>query len=313
MNRVREQAEGVRFLKRVVEGHLTTPLLLVGDEGVGRRFSVTEAAREAFTGDTSDDFHSVQIDQDVHPDFVLVTPEGSKDIGVEAIRQVVELAYSFPSSVPVRYVTIDGVDRLTPAAANALLKTLEEPPRTTRFFLLSQSSERVIPTIRSRCGYVRYRPLSEALIVDHLKVIESDPAKALVYARLAEGSVGRATQYRLTSRLELRNRMASLLKTGLGGDVSSLFARVDEVGVDDIELGLRFLNHLLHDLIMITVDPSRISNIDMAEEIQALAAGVGEARTVHLIHGLRDLRDRMRTKINLLFHVKACLASTFVE
>lgn len=314
LSEVREQTEGIRFLRRVVEGHLTTPLLFVGTEGVGRRFSVTEAAKEAFSGGASESIHCVQINQGAHPDFVLVQPEGDKDISVDTIRQVVEQAYSFPAMVPSRYVVIDGADRMTIAAANALLKTLEEPPKTTRFFLLAQSAESVIPTIRSRCGLVRFRPLSESFIVKHLEPIEKDPTIALVYARLAEGSVGRAVQFRLTNRLGLRDRMLALLKTCLGRDLSSLFSAVTTIDRKDLSTCLQFLEHLLHDLIMIDYDPALISNLDCADEVRSLSTRIGVRRSTQLIEGLRLVRSRARrAKLNLPFHIQTLLANTFSE
>jgi len=233
---------------------------------------------------------------------------------VDTIRQVVELAYSFPAMVPSRYVVVDGADRMTLAAANSLLKTLEEPPKTTRFFLLAQSAESVIPTIRSRCGLVRFRPLSESLIVKHLERIEKDPTIALVYARLAEGSVGRAVQFRLTNRLELRDRMLSLLKLCLGRDLSSLFSAVTTIDRKDLSTCLQFLEHLLHDLIMIDYDPALISNLDCADQVRSLSTRIGASRTSQLIEGLRLVRSRARrTKLNLPFHVQTLLATTFSE
>lgn len=213
LSNVQGQDEGVRFLRRVVDGALSDPLLLVGTEGVGRRYSVHEAAKEAFCGGEEDDcFHCVQIDRGAHPDFVEIRPQDGKEIGVDAIRSVVNQAYSFPVTAKLRFFLIDGVDRMTPAAANALLKTLEEPPRMGRFFLLAEESSRVLATIRSRCGLVRYRPLAEDFVVASLARFEKDGTKALVYARLAEGSLGRAVQLRGSGRLTLRDQVLSILQ-----------------------------------------------------------------------------------------------------
>jgi DNA polymerase-3 subunit delta' len=201
---------------------------------------------------------------------------------------------------------------MTLPAADALLKTLEEPPETTRFFLLAQVLENVLPTVRSRCGVVRYRPLSEAFIVEHLREIEPDPAKALVYARLSGGSVGRATQFQLSGRLTLRDRMMALLRTGLNGDLLSLFSAVDDLETD-LPLGLTFLDHILRDLVMLPHAPDRLANLDVAEELDRLHQQLGGPRITKLVEGLRRLRGRMRAKITLTFHVKTYLATAFTE
>jgi len=310
LSEVQGQAEGVRFLERVVGGHLASPLLLVGDEGTGRRFSVIEAAKESFSGGDPNSPHCFQIDEEIHPDLVTVSA-GDKPIGVDAIRGLVDKASAFPALVPARFVIIDGADSMTLPASDALLKTLEEPPHTTRFFLLAQVAENVLPTIRSRCGMVRYRPLSEAFIVDYLKEIEEDAAKALVYARISGGSVGRATQYKLSGRLALRDKMLTLLRVGLNGDLSSLFSAVDDLE-DDLPLGLTFLEHLLRDLVMFPHAPDRLTNLDLIEELGSLGPNLGQ-RLEKLVSGLRLLQSRRHLKITLPFHVKTYLAAAFTE
>jgi DNA polymerase-3 subunit delta' len=310
LSEVREQSEAIRFLRRVVDGELTSPLLLVGNEGVGRRYSVIQAAKEAFSKGNPDSIHCVQIAAGTHPDFVVVRPPDGKDIGVDTIREVVKQAGSFPAMVPVRYVVIDGADAMTTPAANALLKTLEEPPVTSRFFLVASSAYAVLPTIRSRCGLVRYRPLSEKFIVDFLAQQTDDATKALVCARLSEGSVGRAYQYLASGRLALRNKMLSLLKSGLVGDLSSLFSIVDSVQ-EDLPCGLRFFEHLLHDLVMLPRAPSQVTNLDVADDLGVLREQLGEGRLEQLFVGLRELQGRMRSNIHLPFHVKTYLATTF--
>jgi DNA polymerase-3 subunit delta' len=241
-----------------------------------------------------------------------VVSTGGKLIGVDAIRAVVEKTSDFPALVPSRFIIIDGADQMTLPASDALLKTLEEPPHTSRFFLLAETLEKVLPTIRSRCGLVRYRPLSEAFIVEYLKEIEEDPDKALVYARISGGSVGRATQYRLSGRLALRDKMLALLRVGVNGELSALFSAVDDLD-DDVPLGLRFLEHLLRDLVILPHSPDRLTNLDQAEALAALRSDIGDRRLEKLVGGLRRLRGRTHLKITLPFHVKTYLAVAFSE
>lgn len=312
LDTVQEQPEASRFLERVVRGELTSPLLLVGQEGVGRRFSVLAAARQSFSKGDATSPHCLQIDQGAHPDVAVIAPEiPGREIGIAAIRQVIEDAYSFPSLVPSRFVIIDGADWLSTAAANAMLKTLEEPPKTTRFFLLAESSTDVMPTIRSRCGLVRYRPLSEAFIVRHLSQHSTDPTKSLVCARLADGSVGRAVQYLGSGRLALRDQMLGLLEKGLTGDLSSLFIAVNDVS--SLKLGLRFLEHLLRDLVMLPTDPTRLTNVDIVDKLDALRNKLGGRRLGRLVTNLAEVTQYQRAPINLGFHVKAYLADAFAE
>lgn len=319
MTEVREQDEGVRYLRKVVAGRYTSPLLLVGPEGVGRRFSVLAAAREAFTRGDANSFHGVQLDRGAHPDFIVVQAPELKDIGIDQIREVIEQASFLPMLAERRYVVIEGVDAMTMPAANAFLKTLEEPHLSTQFFLLAEKASEVLPTIRSRCGVVRYRPLSEGFIVSRLMELTADGTKALVYARLSEGSVGRAVQYLASGRLALRDSMVGLLHKALTRDFASLFAAVNSIGgaatkgVSGLKLGLRFLAHVLHDLAMIPYDPSRLTNLDIAEDLGRLRDQIGEHRLAKLHEGLKVIRRRQTAPINLGFHIKTYLATAFSE
>jgi DNA polymerase-3 subunit delta' len=306
---VQEQSEGVRLLRRVVDGSISTPLLLVGDEGVGRRFSVISAAKEEFSGGNADSDHCFRISKEAHPDLITVRSD-DKGIGVDTIRDVVRLSSSFPSMVPVRYVVIDGADTMTTSASNALLKTLEDPPRSTRFFLLASSFESVIPTIRSRCGLVRYRSLSEKFILSFLGRHTDDNTKALVCTRLSEGSVGRAYQILASGRLSLRTKMFTLLELGLAGDISPLFSTIDDVE-NDLDQGLRFLGQLIRDLVILPYAPDRVSNLDIQDQLALFRDRLDERYLSRLVAGLSHLRNQMRGSIHLPFHIKTYLVSAF--
>lgn len=312
LDEVREQEEGTYFLRRVVEGHFTSPLLLVGDEGCGRRFSVIQATKELFCsgsrGTGCDCADCVQIDKGVHPDFLMLAPEGDRDIGVDVARSVVALDSTCPTVAPCRIFVVDGADRLTTAAANALLKTLEEPSTTSRWFLLAESSARVLPTIRSRCGIVSYRPLSEALIVSVLQQFEHDPAKALVYARLSEGSVGRAVRYWGSGRLVLRDKTLSLIRLALEKDVAGLFSAIDALE-KDLPQVLRFTSQLLRDVLMVRLDTQRVLNLDRQDDLMHLASKADALVWQQLAAGVHALRGVSRsTKVYLPFQVKALFA-----
>jgi DNA polymerase-3 subunit delta' len=312
---------GVRYLRKVVEGKITDPLLLVGEEGVGRCFSVTETAKELWSKGDPSSFHCYQVDHGVHPDFILVKPPEGKEIGIDTVRDVIRSTVTFPSLAKVRFVVVDGADRMTPAAGNAFLKTLEQPPKRTQFFLLAEQAEAVLPTIRSRCGEVRYNRLSENFVLSVLigdpEKPEMDPLRALVYTRLAEGSVSRAVSYSGAGVLDLRNRILTLVKLGLNGDLSPIFSAVDNLYSkkpedDELALGLRFLDFLVRDLVMVKYDSSRLVNADLPEELGVLSGQLGD-RLQAFRSELRALQDQSRGRINIPFHVKTLFATVFSE
>jgi len=315
LNDLQHQEDVLRFLRRVVEGHATNPMLFVGVEGVGRRFAALQVAKELFcTGGKTSDCpcaDCVQISQSVHPDLLYVAPSEGKDIGIEAIRGALGVIDTYPTQAPLRVIVLDGADRLTLPAANALLKTLEEPPSTVRIFLLAEVASRVLPTIRSRCGVLNFRPLPESFIQARVQEFESSVEKALVYARLGEGSVGRAIQYWGSGRLALRDKALTLLSYALSKDTPGVFLLLDQLE-KDLPLTLLFLNTLTHDLIMLGVASQRIVNLDVEGTLRKMHAPAPD--TWQRLHqGIETMLATYRaTKIQLAFHAKTLLLETFV-
>lgn len=306
------QEEAVRYLRRFVAGQVDKPLLLVGDEGTGRRFSVMETILEmvvAKRGENSPE--AIQVRNGTHPDVVTISSPDEKEIGVEPIRDILDRSIMLPISAPHRFFIVDGADRMTPAASNAILKKLEEPPALSRFFLLAESFDRVLPTIRSRCGRVNFRRLPESFVLQRISQFEKDSGKALVYTRLGEGSVGRAIKYWGSNRLTLRDRALTMLEASANGDVSSAFSVIDEVN-KDLNLVLKFLTFLVHDVLVGAVDQSRVVNRDIEEELSSMRSSVKTTTWNTLWDGLRIVNDRNESSyVNLGFQLKTTLASTF--
>ncbi|MCC5855007.1 MAG: hypothetical protein JJU10_04890 [Idiomarina sp.] len=85
-----------------------------------------------------------------HPDYVLIKPEAGKKIGVEAIRQLHDKVWQRSSQSGETVVVIQQAEHMTEAAANALLKTLEEPPPQNYLIVMPERFSRLLPTVRSR-------------------------------------------------------------------------------------------------------------------------------------------------------------------
>ena len=313
---VKGQDEAVHFLRSLVEGRFTDPLLLLGDEGVGRRFSALQVVKEVYCqaerGSGCGCAPCVQVDRGVHPDLTVLTATETAPIKVDTIRDLITSAWRSPIAATFKFIIVDGADRMTPEASNALLKTLEEPPETARFFLLAESQHHVLPTIRSRCGKVSYRTLPDSFVLSVVQRFEPDNVKASIYARMGEGSVGRSLSYSGAGKLGLRDRVFALLRLALDGDIPAVFSAIDGIG-KDLPLGLRFVEHLLHDLHMVSIDPTRLINTDLREEIRSVGARTKLPTWIKFGEGLRAVRERLRrTPINLSFHVKTLFATTFL-
>lgn len=139
-----------------------------------------------------------------HPDLHLVAPEGNalKIDQVRALQHDLALA---PMEGRCRVAILEGMDRATPEASNALLKTLEEPPPHVVVVLIAPEAELLLPTIVSRCQLIALRPLSaeavRAALVERWKV---DGERAETLAHLSGGRLGWAVMATLDESLLAR-------------------------------------------------------------------------------------------------------------
>ena len=175
--------------------------LFCGPEGVGKKKTALELAK-ALNCDKSGPEGGCdhcpacrKIENRVHPDLIHLEPEGVH-IRIEQIRNLgQQLAYG-PALGRSRLCLLDMASDLNEPAANAFLKTLEEPPPGTIFVLLVRDPGELLPTLVSRCVSIGFNPLSLSLITDKLveeKGVSREEAQAL--SLVSGGSLGKAFQY----------------------------------------------------------------------------------------------------------------------
>jgi DNA polymerase-3 subunit delta' len=142
--------------------------------------------------------------------------EFKRSITVDQIRGLQQSLTTRPGLSNRRAIIIDAADDLERGGANALLKSLEEPPVGTFFFLVSHASDRLLPTIRSRCQILRFEALSDADMTNvlHRAVPEvgADELQALI--RLGNGAPGQALDFLGLDLKEIEDAMMSILRTG---------------------------------------------------------------------------------------------------
>src|SRR4051812_19456969 len=171
----------IDLLKRSIAGGTLPPsLLFVGPAGVGKR-KVALAVAQALNcvrlttperhlpadGSRVDGGADAcgqcaacrRIERGVHPDVLVVEPGDSGAIKIDQVRDIVERAAYRPFEGRRRVVIVDDADALVVAAQHALLKTLEEPPPCSVFILVTSRPDVLLPTVRSRCPQLRFRPL----------------------------------------------------------------------------------------------------------------------------------------------------------
>jgi DNA polymerase-3 subunit delta' len=174
----------------------------------------------------------------LHPDVVVLerglyepaaigrrTPE-TQDISVDQVRTLVLARAAFaPHEGRAKVFIVRRADELSPTAANALLKTLEEPGARTHFVLLSSVGDSLLPTIRSRAQRVRFGPLPDDVVTELLAERGVERAHAEAIANLAGGSMATAL---VLSDAEASARRDEFVSRAMGAlDAGSLSASLE--------------------------------------------------------------------------------------
>ena len=215
-------------------GRMHHAWLLAGPQGVGKAlFADMAAARLLADAAGAVDAPGLDLPEDhptarliaagSHPDLKrlerLSKDKGddlARSISVAQVRGLQSLFTTTPTFSSRRIVVIDAIDDLERPAANALLKSLEEPPPDSLFLLVSHAPGRLLPTIRSRCRMLRFGRLDEADMASALRqaMPEADSSEIAALAGVGEGSPGRAMGFAGLDIAGLDTAMARLIGEG---------------------------------------------------------------------------------------------------
>ncbi|MBI1362726.1 MAG: AAA family ATPase [Proteobacteria bacterium] len=188
------------------DGRLPHAVLLHGPKGIGKRLLADRLAWYLICGQGNDPFEGFGYNQSApavpqllagaYPYLHILTPEeGKKSIRIEQVRE--KLQTLSLTADGWRVVIVDSADEMTEGAANALLKTLEEPNSRTLLILISHNPSKLLPTIISRCRQYRLSPLEDADVRTVLAACGiSDTAELATLSALAAGCPGEALQIR---------------------------------------------------------------------------------------------------------------------
>jgi len=163
-----------------------------------------------------------------HPNEFVVEPEG-RDIHIDTIRdEVWHHAYRTAPEPGRKVFVIREADRLSPPAADTLLKVLEEPPLDTVFLLLSARAQELPDTVVSRCHVVVFAALPESFVVEELEGEGVERVRAQLVARLSGGNLGRARRMATDPEgLAFRDVAADALARAAAGPGEALAAAAD--------------------------------------------------------------------------------------
>lgn len=249
-----------------------------------------------------------------HPDVMWVAPDG-RFIKIDQIRAVTEATRYRPNEGRWRVIVLERVEQLNEAAANALLKTLEEPTGNTLFVLLSASPQRVLATIRSRCLPMRFAPLS----VETCSSILADAGVAteglLALSRLAGGSPGVAMQLASSRAIEEREEVVRQMLALAGGDlVTGLRWATSLSLVNERELleeRLRVWVGMVRDAIVLssTQDAALVNHQDILPELERLV----RALPLNALYSWMDALERALVRLATNVQPRLLIESLMID
>ncbi len=206
--------------------------LFHGPEGVGKRLTAIAFAKGLLCPSGNGCGHCPachKVEHGNHPDLHSLDSDGAA-IKIEAIRDLQKKLSLRPVEGDRRICLIDGAEQLTPAAANALLKTLEEPSAGTLIILISHQPEKLLTTIRSRCQNLPFSHLAKPLLATSLaQKLNLDETQAGVLAALSEGSFKKALGANRELFLEKRRSLIQSLSALSSGSIIPIFSFADEL------------------------------------------------------------------------------------
>ena len=200
----------------------------------------------------------------IAPDLMVLERAGEdgkarKVIPVDDARKLPEFFSKAPAISPWRVAIVDSIDDMNANAANALLKTLEEPPERGVLFLVSHAPGGLLPTIRSRCRRLRFHAWPEAETADFVRgQIGGSEEDAIRLARMSGGAPGRAVELAGRDALEVDRTAHALLASLPDVDMAAMMALGESFrgpeGMPRFSLLMARLAEQIHQMAVATAD-----------------------------------------------------------
>ncbi|NIQ37408.1 MAG: DNA polymerase III subunit delta' [Proteobacteria bacterium] len=298
----------IRLLqKSILNDHLPHAYLFLGPQGIGKRITALTLAKaldcDDESGDSCDKCLSCRkISDSNHPDVFVISPDG-QFIKIEQIRQLQRSLSYRPYEGKKRVCIMDGADEMTAEGANALLKTLEEPPPETLLILLATQKESLLPTIVSRCQQVSFSSLPIDQLTEELATqLSLEKRQARTLAELSQGSPGRALEM---FHHDVWERRPSIIRDLIGLSSQSLqhvfdIAKSLADRGEDLPLVFPVMISWYRDLIIWNEgnNVDQLINQDFCEEVKEKAVQMSRRSLIRRIEAINETSKALSRNAN---------------
>ena len=283
-----------RLRSKLRENRFPHGLIFAGPQGVGKRtcalmFAKALNCAETGPGDFCDTcIHCRKIDAGVHADVLLIgLEEEASEIKIPQIRDVLQMLGLRPFEGTHKVFLIDPADAMNNAAANALLKALEEPPEDSTFILLSANPQALLVTVRSRCQSYPFGPLT----LDDMRRFGGDE----LALRWSRGSIGYLKTLDIQALRKRRDAALAFLETSVRATDEQFRDMIGESAdiarsKSDFGANMSTIAILLEDLLYIREGvPERMVNIDLHPRLKTLAENMPADQLARIAEFLRTI------------------------
>lgn len=281
-------------------GRVPHALLFVGQEGIGKAMvaNVLAAALLCHAGDgrpCGKCRSCGQLEQKLHPDFLVVRPEG-RTIKIEQIRAMQHEMSLAPYTGRYKVCIIEEAETMSKEAANSLLKVLEEPPGDVVFILVAAARYRLLPTILSRCLTLSFQPIPCNQLTAALRARGGAPEQAETAAHLSSGRMGIALGILSPGGLTLRDTAMDIVQRLPAGGMNMIWdsaSKISKMERPEVLLLLRYFTYILRDILLTAVGQARqmLYNSDLTDELAGQTQYWQEAG---LLAALREIKAAER-------------------
>ena len=281
------------FYKRTRTGKLSHAHLIIGPDGIGKSLLAKKFSMDI-------------LGKTVDREYVDIINYRSKkaSFGVDDVRGIIDEVNKKPYEGDKKVIIIHGGSRLTTQAQNALLKTIEEPPKGVYIIILSESLELMLDTIKSRSQIYKLTPLSKDEIKRFIKQIgEEKNEKILVAMSYCEGIPGRAEKIlRDKELIGLRDIIVALFRDLNSTDAEKVLAYESKLGKykGDKEEVINLIALFIRDILVYKElhDKNRIINLDKINDINEFTGLLSYKKINSMLEYINEARTNLLNNVS---------------
>ena len=287
-----DQIKGQDFAKRYItnamnKNMLNNAYIFEGIKGIGKKTFAREFAKIL-----------IGVSPENSPDFnVIAKEEGSHRIKIEKIRKMKEDVYEKPISDYKIYI-IENAELMSEEAQNAILKTIEEPPGYAIFILIAENKEALLNTIKSRCDIVKFVPLSNDIVKNHLiENLGLDEEYAKMCANFSKGSITRAIELandeEFKEMREFIQNCISIISEKKKLDIERLVDGVEKYEKQIMNF-LDIMVNYFRDIIMFKEGINLLTNTDRITFIENMSEKINGSQIAKIIDIIEDTKKKLK-------------------